>query len=156
MDTKPAPLTFHSKSLDRVIAMDELDKLTSSELYRFNGELVMAARSMENALSDALQQEIRTGKPVDPDWVHKVRKKMGICNAFRTNAMQLLKVPQKREIVEIRKAAPEPDDQLVTQLAEEKFQELLIDELGERLFKELQEEAVELALEDLRLKTQAS
>jgi hypothetical protein len=156
MDTKPAPLTFHSKSLDRVIAMDELDKLTSSELYRFNGELVMAARSMENALSDALQQEIRTGKPVDPDWVHKVRKKMGICNAFRTNAMQLLKVPQKREIVEIRKAAPEPDDRLVTQLAEEKFQELLIDELGERLFKELQEEAVELALEDLRLKTQAS
>jgi hypothetical protein len=156
MDTKPAPLTFHSKSLDRVIAMDELDKLTSSELYRFNGELVMAARSMENALSDALQQEIRTGQPVDPDWVHKVRKKMGICNAFRTNAMQLLKVPQKREIVEIRKAAPEPDDQLVTRLAEEKFQELLIDELGERLFKELQEEAVELALEDLRLKTQAS
>jgi len=156
MDTKPAPLTFHSKSLDRVIAMDELDKLTNSELYRFNGELVMAARSMENALSDALQQEIRTGKPVDPDWVHKVRKKMGICNAFRTNAMQLLKVPQKREIVEVRKAAPEPDDQLVTQLAEEKFQELLIDELGERLFKELQEEAVELALEDLRLKTQAS
>ena len=156
MDTKPAPLTFHSKSLDRVIAMDELDKLTSSELYRFNGELVMAARSMENALSDALQQEIRTGKPVDPDWVHKVRKKMGICNAFRTNAMQLLKVPQKREIVEIRKAAPEPDDRLVTQLAEEKFQELLIDELGERLFKELQEEAIELALEDLRLKTQAS
>jgi hypothetical protein len=156
MDTKPAPLTFHSKSLDRVIAMDELDKLTSSELYRFNGELVMAARSMENALSDALQQEIRTGQPVDPDWVHKVRKKMGICNAFRTNAMQLLKVPQKREIVEIRKAAPEPDDRLVTQLAEEKFQELLIDELGERLFKELQEEAVELALEDLRLKTQAS
>jgi len=156
MDTKPTPLTFHSKSLDRVIAMDELDKLTSSELYRFNGELVMAARSMENALSDALQQEIRTGKPVDPDWVHKVRKKMGICNAFRTNAMQLLKVPQKREIVEIRKAAPEPDDRLVTQLAEEKFQELLIDELGERLFKELQEEAVELALEDLRLKTQAS
>jgi hypothetical protein len=136
--------------------MDELDKLTSSELYRFNGELVMAARSMENALSDALQQEIRSGQPVDPDWVHKVRKKMGICNAFRTNAMQLLKVPQKREIVEIRKAAPEPDDQLVTQLAEEKFQELLIDELGERLFKELQEEAVELALEDLRLKTQAS
>jgi hypothetical protein len=156
MDTKPAPLTFHSKSLDRVIAMDELDKLTSSELYRFNGELVMAARSMENALSDALQQEIRTGKPVDPDWVHKVRKKMGICNAFRTNAMQLLKVPQKREIVEIRKAAPEPDNRLVTHLAEEKFQELLIDELGERLFKELQEEAVELALEDLRLKTQAS
>ena len=156
MDTKPAPLTFHSKSLDRVIAMDELDKLTSSELYRFNGELVMAARSMENALSDALQQEIRTGKPADPDWVHKVRKKMGICNAFRTNAMQLLKVPQKREIVEVRKAAPEPDDQLVTQLAEEKFQELLIDELGERLFKELQEEAVALALEDLRLKTQAS
>jgi predicted restriction endonuclease len=156
MDTKPAPLTFHSKSLDRVIAMDELDKLTSSELYRFNGELVMAARSMENALSDALQQEIRTGQPVDPDWVHKVRKKMGICNAFRTNAMQLLKVPQKREIVEIRKAAPEPDDQLVTQLAEEKLEQLLIDELGERLFKELQEEAVELALEDLRLKTQAS
>ena len=156
MDTKPAPLTFHSKSLDRVIAMDELDKLTSSELYRFNGELVMAARSMENALSDALQQEIRTGEPVDPDWVHKIRKKMGICNAFRTNAMQLLKVPQKREIVEIRKATPEADDRLVTQLAEEKFQELLIDELGERLFKELQEEAVELALEDLRLKTQAS
>jgi hypothetical protein len=156
MDTKPAPLTFHSKSLDRVIAMDELDKLTSSELYRFNGELVMAARSMENALSDALQQEIRSGQPVDPDWVHKVRKKMGICNAFRTNAMQLLKVPQKREIVEIRKAAPEPDDQLVTQLAEEKLEQLLIDELGERLFKELQEEAVELALEDLRLKTQAS
>jgi len=156
MDTKPKSLTFHSKSLNRVVAMDELEQLSSSDLYRFNGELVMAARSMENALSDALQQEIRTGRPVDPDWVHKIRKKMGICNAFRTNAMQLLKVPQKREIVEIQKAAPEPDNKLVTELAEVKFQELLIDELGERLFKELQEEAIELALEDLRLKTQAS
>jgi len=156
MDTKPKSLTFHSKSLNRVVAMDELEQLSSSDLYRFNGELVMAARSMENALSDALQQEIRTGQPVDPDWVHKIRKKMGICNAFRTNAMQLLKVPQKREIVEIQKAAPEPDNKLVTELAEVKFQELLIDELGERLFKELQEEAIELALEDLRLKTQAS
>ena len=156
MDTKPKSLTFHSKSLNRVVAMDELEQLSSSDLYRFNGELVMAARSMENALSDALQQEIRTGQPVDPDWVHKIRKKMGICNAFRTNAMQLLKVPQKREIIEIRKAAPEPGNHLVTELAEVKFQELLIDELGERLFKELQEEAIELALEDLRLKTQAS
>ena len=156
MDTKPKSLTFHSKSLNRVVAMDELEQLNSSDLYRFNGELVMAARSMENALSDALQKEIHTGEPVDPDWVHKIRKKMGICNAFRTNAMQLLKVPQKREIVEIQKAAPEPDDKLVTGLAEVKLQELLIDELGERLFKELQEEAIELALEDLRLKTQAS
>ena len=156
MDTKPKSLTFHSKSLNRVVAMDELEQLSSSDLYRFNGELVMAARSMENALSDALQKEIHTGEPVDPDWVHKIRKKMGICNAFRTNAMQLLKVPQKREIVEIQKAAPEPDDKLVTGLAEVKLQELLIDELGERLFKELQEEAIELALEDLRLKTQAS
>jgi len=156
MDTKPKSLTFHSKSLNRVVAMDELEQLSSSDLYRFNGELVMAARSMENALSDALQKEIHTGEPVDPDWVHKIRKKMGICNAFRTNAMQLLKVPQKREILEIRKAAPEPDNKLVTELAEVKFQELLIDELGERLFKELQEEAIELALEDLRLKTQAS
>lgn len=156
MDTKPAALTFHSKSLNRVVAMDELDKLTSSELYRFNGELVMAARSMENALSDALQKEIRTGEPVDPDWVHKIRKKMGICNAFRTNAMQLLKIPQKREIVEIRRAATEPDNKLVTALAEEKFQQLLIDEIGERLFRELQEEAIELALEDLRRETPAS
>jgi len=156
MDTKPAALTFHSKSLNRVVAMDELDKLTSSELYRFNGELVMAARSMENALSDALQKEIHTGQPVDPDWVHKIRKKMGICNAFRTNAMQLLKIPQKREIVEIRKAAPEPDNKLVTALAEEKFQQLLIDEIGERLFRELQEEAIELALEDLQQETPAS
>ena len=156
MDTKPKSLTFHSKSLNRVVAMDELEQLNSSDLYRFNGELVMAARSMENALSDALQKEIHTGEPVDPDWVHKIRKKMGICNAFRANAMQLLKVPQKREILEIRKAAPEPGNKLVTELAEIKFQELLIDELGERLFKELQEEAVELALEDLGLKTQAS
>jgi len=156
MDTKPAALTFHSKSLNRVVAMDELNKLTSSDLYRFNGELVMAARSMENALSDALQKEIHTGQPVDPDWVHKIRKKMGICNAFRTNAMQLLKIPQKREIVEIRKAAPEPDNKLVTALAEEKFQQLLIDEIGERLFRELQEEAIELALEDLQQETPAS
>ena len=153
MDTKPAALTFHSKSLNRVVAMDELDQLSSSELQRFNGELVMAARSMENALSDALHREIHSGQPVDPDWVHKIRKKMGICNAFRTNAIQLLRIPQKREILEIKKAAPEPDSQLVTQLAEDKFQELLIDEIGERLFRELQEEAIELAREDLRRQT---
>lgn len=130
--------------------MDELDKLSSSDLYRFNGELVMAARSMENALSDALQKEIRTGEPIDPDWVHKIRKKMGICNAFRTNAMQILKVPQKREILEVRKAAAEPDNAAVTRLAEQKFEELLIEEIGERLFRELQQEALELALEGLQ------
>jgi len=156
MDTKPAPLTFVSKSLNRLVAMDELRKLSSSDLDRFNGELAMAARSMENALSDAMQRELSTGQPVDPDWVHKIRRKMNVCHAFRTNLAQLLKGSDQPEILEIRKATQEPSNELVTQLAEEKFQELLIDELGERLFKELQEEAVELALEDLRLKTQAS
>jgi len=157
MDTKPAPLTFHSKSLNRLVSMDELGELSGSELYRFNGELVMAARSMENALSDALHKEIKTGQPIDPDWVHKIRRKMGICNAFRTNAMQILnKIPQKKEIVEIRKAAPQPDNQLVNEIAEEKFQQLLIEEIGERLFRELQQEAVELALEDLQSRTPAS
>lgn len=150
MDTKPASLTFHSKSLNCVVLLDELDKLSSSDLYRFNGELVMAARSMENALSDALQKEIRTGQPVDPDWIHKIRRKMGICNAFRTNAVQLINGLQKREIVEVRKAAAKPDNAAVTRLAEQKFEELLIEEIGERLFRELQQEALELALEDLQ------
>ena len=156
MDTTPAPLTFYSKSLDRLVAMDELRALTSSQLDRFNGELVIAARSMENALSDAIQREVRTGEPVDPDWVHKIRKKMGICQAFRTNATQLLKVPQKKEIVEVRKAVTEPDAELVQQLAEERFEMLLIEEIGERLFRELQQEALELAVEDLRSRTPAS
>lgn len=156
MDTRPAPLTFFSKSLNRNIAMDELPSLTTSELYRFNGELVMASRSMENALADAQRNEINTGRPIDPDWVHKIRKKMGICNAFRTNAMQRLNMPAKSEIVEVRKAAPEPDTDLVNRLAEDKFQELLIEEIGERLFRELQQEAIELALEDLRRGTPAS
>lgn len=151
MDTKPAALTFNSKSLNRTVRMDELADLTKSELYRFNGELVIAARSMENALSDALQQEIKTGQPLDSDWVHKIRKKMGICNAFRSNAVQLMNGPAKAEILEIRK--PEPDNALVTQLAEVKFEELLIEEIGERLFRELQHEAIELALEDLRQRT---
>ena len=64
--------------------------------------------------------------------------------------MQRLNMPVKTEIVEVRKAAPEPDNDLVNRLAEDKFQELLIEEIGERLFRELQHEAIELALEDLR------
>jgi len=151
MDTKPAALTFNSKSLNRTVRMDELADLTKSELYRFNGELVIATRSMENALYDALQQEIKTGQPLDSDWVHKIRKKMGICNAFRSNAVQLMNGPAKAEILEVRR--PEPDNALVTQLAEVKFEELLIEEIGERLFRELQHEAIELALEDLRQRT---
>lgn len=151
MDTGNRPLTFHSKALDRTIPIDGLSSLTESELQAFNGELVIAARSMENAMSDALRREIETGVPIDYDWTHRVRRKLNICVAFRTNVVQLLKDLPKRE-----PHAPDTESASVRERVDLKFEELLIEEIGERLYRELQQEAIDIVLEDLRRETQAS
>lgn len=148
MDLKREPLTFHSKALNRIVAIDELADLSDQDLHAFNGELVVAARSMENALSDAFKREIDTGVPLEYDWVHRVRRKLGICMGFRANITQLLKQPRK-----VEQQTLSIDDPSVRELIDTKFEELLIDEIGERLYKELQAEAVELVLEGLQQQT---
>lgn len=135
-------LTFLSKALNRVVSVEELPVMSSADLNAFNAELAVAVRSMEDALSDALRREVETGEILDSDWVHKVRKKMRVAMAFRGNIIQILSStnhgPSLEELVQI------------------KLDELLIEELGERLYSEMKEEAKELAVEDLRARIQAS
>lgn len=130
------PLTFLSKSLDRVVLKDELHCLTHQELQALRGELVIASRSMQIALDARLKDEQETGIPLDTDWTHKIRKKMEVCAAFCKSIEHLLEqnVPNG----------------YLKQLISEKLEELLIEEVGERLYKELKEEAKDLALSDLQ------
>lgn len=133
-------LTFLSKSLERVVLLDELPCLTYQELQAFRGELVVAGRSMQTALNAALKDEEVTGVPLDTDWIHKIRKKMEVCASFCTAIEKLLEQNL-------------PNGFLKTLVAK-KLKDLLIEELGERLYQELKDEARDLALSDLQAQIQ--
>jgi len=106
--------------------------MSQQELQTFHSELVVAGSSMQMSLKSKQDANF----PVDPDWVHKVRTKMHACDAFRTRIEAML-------------------DQGVgsgalKQMISQRLEQLLIDEIGERLYRELQAEARDLALEDLQ------
>lgn len=130
-------LTFLSKSLDRLVAFETLAYMSQLELQTFHSELVVAGDSMQMALKAREESSV----PVDPDWVHKIKTKMQACETFRSQIEQMLDT------------ARTSGNGTVKQLIDQKLEQLLIDELGERLYKELQAEARDLVLEDLQVRT---
>ena len=136
--------TFNSKSLEREVSLHQIYELTPSEARNLHAELVIAVQSMDEKVSEALASEHASGIPADKDWIHRVKKKRRICVAFATQVKQMLDAPQQQ-------AAPVSN---FTTIFQRRFEELLLEELGQTVFDEIKAEARDLALADLQVPVQ--
>ena len=138
--------TFNSKSLEREVSLHQIYELTPSEARNLHAELVIAVQSMDEKVSEAIASEHASGIPVDKDWIHRVKKKRRICVAFATQVKQMLDAPQQQ-------AAPVSN---FTTIFQRRFEELLLEELGQTVFNEIKTEARDLALADLQVPVQGA
>jgi hypothetical protein len=138
--------TFNSKSLEREVSLHQIYELTPSEARNLHAELVIAVQSMDEKVSEALASEHASGIPADKDWIHRVKKKRRICVAFATQVKQMLDAPQQQ-------AAPVSN---FTTIFQRRFEELLLEELGQTVFDEIKAEARDLALADLQVPVQGA
>jgi hypothetical protein len=138
--------TFNSKSLEREVSLHQIYELTPSEARNLYAELVIAVQSMDEKVSEALASEHASGIPADKDWIHRVKKKRRICVAFATQVKQMLDAPQQQ-------AAPVSN---FTTIFQRRFEELLLEELGQTVFDEIKAEARDLALADLQVPVQGA
>ncbi len=132
--------TFNSKSLEREVSLQQIHELTPSQARNLHAELVIAVQSMDEKVTEALASEHVSGIPVDKDWVHRVKKKRRICVAFATQVKQMLDAPP----------APAATGNFTT-VFQRRFEELLVEELGQTIFDEIKSEARDLALADLQV-----
>jgi len=138
--------TFNSKSLEREVSLHQIYELTPSEARNLHAELVIAVQSMDEKVSEAIASEHASGIPADKDWIHRVKKKRRICVAFATQVKQMLDAPQQQ-------AAPASN---FTTIFQRRFEELLLEELGQTVFDEIKAEARDLALADLQVPVQGA
>ena len=138
--------TFNSKSLEREVSLHQIYELTPSEARNLHAELVIAVQSMDEKVSEALASEHASGIPADKDWIHRVKKKRRICVAFATQVKQMLDAPQQQ-------AAPVSN---FTTIFQRRFEEMLLEELGQTVFDEIKTEARDLALADLQVPVQGA
>jgi len=138
--------TFNSKSLEREVSLHQIYELTPSEARNLHAELVIAVQSMDEKVSEAIASEHASGIPADKDWIHRVKKKRRICVAFATQVKQMLDAPQQQ-------AAPVSN---FTTIFQRRFEELLLEELGQTVFNEIKAEARDLALADLQVPVQGA
>jgi hypothetical protein len=138
--------TFNSKSLEREVSLHQIYELTPSEARNLHAELVIAVQSMDEKVSEAIASEHASGIPADKDWIHRVKKKRRICVAFATQVKQMLDAPQQQ-------AAPVSN---FTTIFQRRFEELLLEELGQTVFDEIKAEARDLALADLQVPVQGA
>ena len=75
-------LQFKSKQIDRVVKIDELKTLRSSELIILKDELIYAVNAMNKSLIDVAAQKKRDNQPYDQEWHQRVRRKQKVCQAF--------------------------------------------------------------------------
>ena len=75
-------LQFKSKQIDRVVKIDELSALRSSELLILKDELIYAVNAMNKSLIDVAAQKKRDNEPYDQEWHQRVRRKQKVCQAF--------------------------------------------------------------------------
>jgi hypothetical protein len=138
--------TFNSKSLEREVSLHQIYELTPSEARNLHAELVIAVQSMDEKVSEAIASEHASGIPADKDWIHRVKKKRRICVAFATQVKQMLDAPQQQAV---------PVSNFTT-IFQRRFEELLLEELGQTVFDEIKAEARDLALADLQVPAQGA
>ena len=75
-------LTFNSKSIKKVVDIDNIQKLSSPEKRLLKEELDRAIETLGKELGNIAYDKHVTGDPWRSDWHLRVKRKQQICGAF--------------------------------------------------------------------------
>ena len=75
-------LTFNSKTIKKVISIDELEKLGNPELELVEKELETAIKTMNESMAEKAHEKQTQGLQPDSDWLIRIKRKRQICDTF--------------------------------------------------------------------------
>ena len=120
---------YKSISLSRVIHVDKINDLNSSEQTVLKDELKVAIDEMKFMVARVKKEQVSTENET---WLHKVNKKINICNQFI-------------RIIDLQK---EKSKTYKTQY-EDTFKNLLINKLGVKTYEAIEQKAHMLTITEL-------
>jgi len=120
---------YKSISLSRVIHVDKINDLNSSEQTVLKDELKVAIEEMKFMVARVKKEQVSTENET---WLHKVNKKINICNQFI-------------RIIDLQK---EKSKTYKTQY-EDTFKNLLINKLGVKTYEAMEQKAHMLTITEL-------
>ena len=120
---------YKSISLSRVIHVDKINDLNSSEQTVLKDELKVAIEEMKFMVARVKKEQVSTENET---WLHKVNKKINICNQFI-------------RIINLQK---EKSKTYKTQY-EDTFKNLLINKLGVKTYEAMEQKAHMLTITEL-------
>jgi len=120
---------YKSISLSRIIHVDKINDLNSSEQTVLKDELKVAIEEMKFMVARVKKEQVSTENET---WLHKVNKKINICNQFI-------------RIIDLQK---EKSKTYKTQY-EDTFKNLLINKLGVKTYEAIEQKAHMLTITEL-------
>ena len=120
---------YKSISLSRIIHVDKINDLNSSEQTVLKDELKVAIEEMKFMVARVKKEQVSTENET---WLHKVNKKINICNQFI-------------RIIDLQK---EKSKTYKTQY-EDTFKNLLINKLGVKTYEAMEQKAHMLTITEL-------
>jgi len=120
---------YKSISLSRIIHVDKINNLNSSEQTVLKDELKVAIEEMKFMVARVRKEQVSTENET---WLHKVNKKINICNQFI-------------RIIDLQK---EKSKTYKTQY-EDTFKNLLINKLGVKTYEAMEQKAHMLTITEL-------
>ena len=120
---------YKSISLSRIIHVDKINDLNSSEQTVLKDELKVAIEEMKFMVARVKKEQVSTENET---WLHKVNKKINICNQFI-------------RIINLQK---EKSKTYKTQY-EDTFKNLLINKLGVKTYEAMEQKAHMLTITEL-------
>ena len=75
-------LTFNSKTIKKVISIDELEKLSDPELELVEIEFETAIKIMNESMAEIAHEKHLQGLKPDSDWLIRIKRKKQICDTF--------------------------------------------------------------------------
>ena len=124
---------FNSKELDRVVHSTELPDLSEEDLETLRAELLDCIEGINTSLAEVKQFEDKHGLTSDDDWQHRARKKLRICTQFAA------------KIEAFKSSTP----MTYKDAYAARLREILLEELGPTSLKKIEDEAAELARNDV-------
>ncbi len=127
-------LTFNSKTIQKIVNIDDLGKLSKPELDLVEKELERAIKNIDESIASITHEKYLQGQEVNPDWLIKTKRKQQICNTF------LEKIQTN---IALNKS------EFIRQKYQQNLDKLLQEVLGEEQYEKLKSKAKNLAFDEV-------
>ena len=127
-------LTFHSKSIKKLVDIDVVQHLSNPELRLLKEELEKAITTMENSLGNIAYEKHVSGETYNEDWHLRVKRKQEICGVF---------------LEKIETVFDEKNNTLFRTIFNKHFHNLLLEVITLDQYETLERQAKDLAFKEL-------